>query len=689
MPVRPHPANLLAACIAALGCTPAAAQSVSDAPSPTATLDPVTVSASALALGASDMIQPFSVLADDDLIRARSATLGETLAQEPGVRASNFGPGASRPVIRGLDGPRVRILSDGAEVMDASTVSPDHAVAAEPMLARRIEILRGPLALAYGGGAIGGVVNILDDRIPTEVPLDGFDGSVELRGNTAANEAAGAFGLTAGTGNFAIHAEGLRRDARDLRVGRGWDEGRHIDGSFNQSETGSLGASWIGERGFLGLAYTSQRNEYGLPGHAHGDECHAHDDHLHCDEHDGHDDHDDELDEHDEHHDAPVVDLHSQRWDLRGEVLEPVTGIARIGLRASHTDYRHDEIEDGEIATRFRSKAHDARVELEHEPIAGWRGVIGLQNTRRDFSAIGEEAYVPATLTRRNALFLIEETHLGAWRLEAGLRLEHQRIDARSAAPDRSHHGTSASFGANWSFAPGYSLGASFARAQRLPTAEELYADGAHLATRTIERGNPDLERETAHNLDLTLRKLSGDTTFSLGVFHNRIRDYIYAETLDEHEGTRLIEYAQRDANFTGIEGEVRHRIDSTFAVTAFGDLVRGKLKRSADGSNLPRIPAWRAGLKLDAQRGAWSGDIEWVHVGRQTRVAAYETQTASYNLIHLGVAYSGRYNATPFQVYVQLRNLTDELAFDHSSFIKDDVPLAGRNLVAGVRVTF
>ncbi|MBA4743369.1 MAG: TonB-dependent receptor plug domain-containing protein, partial [Azoarcus sp.] len=236
----------------ALAAAPTFAQQPSGPVAVAPVLDDVTVSSTALGLGAGDMILPYSVLAEDALVHRRAATLGETLARERGVRGSGFAPGASRPVIRGVDGPRVRVLSDGSEVMDASTMSPDHAVALEPMLARRIEILRGPSALAYGGGAVGGVVNVIDARIPTEVPGDGVDGSVELRGNSAANEAAGAFGLTAGSGNFAIHVEGAKRDGRDLRVGRGWSEGRHVEGSFNQTETGSIGASWIGERGFLG-----------------------------------------------------------------------------------------------------------------------------------------------------------------------------------------------------------------------------------------------------------------------------------------------------------------------------------------------------------------------------------------------------------------------------------------------------
>ncbi|THF65115.1 TonB-dependent receptor domain-containing protein [Pseudothauera rhizosphaerae] len=655
----------------------------------TVQLAPVTVSASALAVGSDQMSTPVSVLEGEELVRRRAATLGETLAAEPGIGATHFGAGASRPVIRGMDGARVKVLADGAEIMDASTISPDHAVALEPLLSERIEVLRGPSALAYGGGAIGGVVNVLDNRIPTAIPERGVEGSVELRGSTAAREAAGAFQITAGAGSFAFHAEGLKRDARDYRVGDGWDEGSRVDGSYNQTETGSLGLSWIGERGYLGVAWTRQRNEYGLPGHSHElEDCHTHGDHLHCE---GHDDDDDDHDhDHDhEHGGVPYVDLKSDRWDLRGEYREPFAGFARLRLRASHTDYRHDEIEGDEVATRFRSKASDGRIELEHLPLAGWRGVIGLQGTRRDFSALGEEAYVPQTLTRRHGLFLVEEYRLGDWRFEAGLRHERQRIDVDSAARDRSHHGNSVSVGAVWNFAPQYAAALSLSRAQRLPTAEELYADGLHMATRTLERGNPDLDAETSRNIDLSLKKLAGATTFGVSVFHNRVADFIYAHTLDEHEGLQLIEYAQRDAVFTGVEGQVRQRLNPVFGLTLFGDYVRARLDAGGGDRDLPRIPARRAGLRLDAHWQGWEGEVEVYRVGRQRRVAEFESSTPGYNMVNVGVSYAGRLDSVPWLFYLKASNLTDKLAYNHTSFIKDAAPLMGRSLTAGVKVTF
>lgn len=652
-------------------------------------LDAVTVSASALAVGSDAMSTPVTVLEGDDLIQRRAATLGETLAREPGISATQFGAGASRPIIRGMDGARVKVLADGAEIMDASTISPDHAVAVEPMLSEQIEVLRGPSALAYGGGAIGGVVNVLDRKIPTAIPERGVEGSVELRGNTAAKEAAGAFEVTAGAGNFAIHAEGVKRDARDYRVGDGWAGGSRVDGSYNQTETGSVGVSWIGDRGYLGIAWTRQRNEYGLPGHAHDlEDCHAHGDHLHCGSHDeeeGEDDHD--------HDDAesgvPYVKLDSERWDLRGEYREPFAGFTRLRLRASHTDYQHDEIEDGAVSTRFRNEASDGRVELEHQPVGGLRGVFGLQTSRRDFSALGEEAYVQPTLTRRHGAFLIEEYKTGDWRFEAGLRHEWQQIDVDSAARDRSHRGNSLSLGAVWNFAPQYALGMSLSRAQRLPTAEELYADGLHMATRTIERGNADLKAETSHNIDVSLKKLAGATTFSVSAFHNRVSDFIYANTLDELGGLQLIEYTQRDAIFTGVEGQIRQRLDDMFGLTLFGDYVRARLSSSDGDRDLPRIPAHRIGLRLDAHWQGWEGEIELYRVGRQRQLAEFETSTPGYNMLNIGVSYAAELQGVPYLFYVKANNLTDELAYSHTSFIKDAAPLMGRNLTMGVKLAF
>jgi len=657
----------------------------------------VVVSASALGVVDDDMVTPVTSLGGSELVRTRESTLGETLAHLPGITSSHFGAGASRPVIRGMDGPRVKILSDGAEIQDASTISPDHAVAFEPVLAERVEVLRGPSSLAYGGGAVGGVVNIIDRKIPTAMPENGLEGSAEVRANSAAREKTGAFEFTTAAGsNLALHLEGVKRDADDYRVGKDWSEGRHVLGSYKESETGTVGLSWIGQNGFIGAAFTKERTEYGIPGHNHEFEgCHPHGSHLHCgghEEEEGHD-HDEEGHDHDhehEHGEVPIVKLDSERWDIRGEYRNPVAGIERVRMRASFTDYVHDELEDNVVSTSFRNKGHDARLEAVHAPIAGWRGVFGLQTTRRDFSAVGEEAYVPPTLTKKHAAFLTEEYKLQDWRFEAALRHEWQ--DIKVDAPglhDNDARGTSASVGAVWKFAPEYSLRASLSRSHRLPTAEELYADGVHLATATYEVGNQDLEKETSNNVDLTLRKFAGDTTFSVSAFHNQVDNYIYAHTLDNHEGFQLVEYAQRDATFTGLEGEVRQKLSANYSATLFGDYVRARFDEGDGSRNLPRIPSARIGVKLDGDWNAWHGMVELYRVGKQDKLAEFETETAGYNMLNVGAHYSTRIGGVPTQFYARLNNLTDELAYSHTSFIKNAAPLTGRNLTAGIRVIF
>ncbi len=665
--------------------TPAAAEA-------TPSLPPVTVSASGLQLGASDMTTPATVLEGDELVRRREATLGETLNSEPGITSSHFGAGASRPIIRGMDGPRVKVLSDGAELHDASTISPDHAVVSEPMLATQIEVLRGPSALIYGNGAVGGVVNVLDGKVPTAVPAKGLEGSAELRANTGAREAAGAFSLTGGTGNLAVHVEGVARDAGDYRVGKGWaPEGeatRKVLGSFNRTNTGSVGLSWVGERGYLGAAYTRQAAKYGLPGHNHSFEgCHTHGNQLHCGAHEGEGEDGHDHDHGHGHGEVPVVDLRSERFDIRGELRNPFAGFSALRLRAGVTDYVHDEVEGGAIATTFKNKAYDTRIELQHEPIAGFKGVIGLQTSQRKFSAEGEEAYVQPTVTRRTGLFALEEYRLGDWRFEAALRHDRQTARAETSGIERSHNGTSASLGAVWKFTPGYQVGASFTRASRAPSAEELYARGLHMATSTYERGDASLRSETSQNFDLSLKKTAGDTTFGVSVFRNSINNYIYGRTLDALDGLQLLQYSQADATFTGIEGQVRQRLTRNLGVTLFGDTVRAKI----DGAgNLPRIPASRVGLRFDANWNAWEGQVEWVQVARQSRIAAFETATPGYGMLNVGLAYNGQFSSgTPWQVYLKGTNLTDRLAYAHTSFIKNAAPLMGRNITVGVKVAF
>ncbi|TBV08125.1 TonB-dependent receptor [Stutzerimonas kirkiae] len=642
-------------------------------------LDSSVISASPLSSQRHEMTTPVEVLEGDELMKRRAATIGETLDGLPGVNSSSFGPGVGRPVIRGLDGARVKVLSDGVEVLDASTISPDHAVTIEPLLAERIEVLKGPASLLYGGGAIGGVVNVIDRKVPTRVPEKGYEGEAEIRANSVANEGAGVFGITAGSGNFAVRAEGSKSQANEYDIPS--SAGKQ-EGAYNDTDSFSLGGSFIGERGYIGLAYSEQNKRYGLLAHEHAD-CHAHGaGDWHCGSHDDHD--------HDEEHgEVPYINMEQKRWDLRGDLQDPLPGFEKARLRVGHNQYRHDEIEGDEIGTRFKNDATDARIELTHQPLFGWRGVLGAQTLRRDFETTGEEAYVPPTVTRNHGIFLLEEYSAGAWRYELGLRHEWQNIDAEGARDTR-HDGTSVSAGAVWTFAPEYSLGFSLSRSQRLPTAEELYANGPHAASRTVELGDANLDEETSHNAELTLRKFAGRTTFSFSLFRNQVNDFIYAADTghDVGGGYREIEYRQQDAVLTGVEGEVRFQASEATAFTLFGDHVRGKLRDG--GGDLPRIPADRLGVRLEQRFSpAIDGQLEFYRVQRQDSIASYESETAGYNMLGAGLSYSGSLSQTDYTLYLKGNNLLDEKARNHTSLIKDEVLLPGRNLMVGVRLAF
>lgn len=702
---------LLLSAASLLALTAAQAQ---DAASPASaqivTLKEIFISADPLLRAETDVISNVGVLSGADLERVRRATLGDSLTTLPGVGSDSFGGGASRPVIRGQTAPRVKILSDGAGIFDASDISPDHAIPVEPALLEGVEILRGPSALLYGGGAIGGAVNLIDGKIPTALPARGFEGAAEIGYGTGDESLNGALGLTAGVGPFALRLEISGRDAENYRVplyappgAEEHDHGHNHDhdhdhaaeeeeegfdrvpDSFRKSETVSLGGSWIGSRGHLGAAYTEHRSRYGLPGHSHDYEaCHPHGSSLHCGSHShGGDDHD--HDHEAEGHEGASVDLVSRRVDLRGELTDPFTGFERLRLRGGFTDYEHEELDHGEVATSFSNRGYDLRLEAQHAPIGGLHGVIGAQFAANDFAAEGRESFIPESDTRNGAIFLLEEYKLGDWRFEGALRQEWQETSVLGR-PDAKHSPLSVSLGANWAFAPGYSASLSFGRSQRAPHVQELYARGVHFATNTYEVGTPTLGEETALSFELGLRKTSGPTTFAISGYRYDYDDYIYAQTLDQHEAFRLVRYTARDAEFTGIEAEITQELNHNLSATLFGDYVRAEF---AEGGELPRIPAARLGLRLDGHYGPWSGDVEYVRVFDQNRVADFEEKTSGHNLLSAGIAYDFGVGPAGAQVFLRGTNLLDETALNHASFISRQAPLHGRSVEIGLRARF
>ena len=382
---------------------------------------------------------------------------------------------------------------------------------------------------------------------------------------------------------------------------------------------------------------------------------------------------------------ACPVKLRSNRTDLRAEYLDPFAGIEKIRLRGGLTDYQHQEIEGGEVGTTFKNRGYDLRLEAQHKPVAGWRGVVGMQTstaisarTARKPSCRAARRAPTASSCWRNTSW---PTGASSWaRARTGRRFRPGRRAAQQPV------GHLAVGGSHLELRAGV-FGGIVAVALAAPADRAGALRQGRATTNTYEIGNAGLGRETSHNIDLTLRKHSGATTFSASVFHNRVKNYIYANTLDRYEDFRLIEYTQRDAEFTGVEGELRHQFTPVFSAAVFGDYVRGKLT-GGDG-NLPRIPAARAGLRGNFKWQQWSAGVEYARVFSQKDIAAYENNTPGYNLVNAVVAYRGNYGSTGYEVYLRGTNLLNRLAYNHASFISSVAPLPGRSVLLGMRLTY
>lgn len=662
----------------------------------------VIVTASPDARAESEVYQPVNVVTNEELQVRREATLGETLKNEVGVSSSYFGPGSSRPVIRGLGGDRIRILEEGLGTADASNISPDHAVAAEAATAEQIEIVRGPATLLYGSNALGGVVNVIDDRIPTKLPAASVTGSVDLAFGTVASERLGAVNIGGAIGaNVAWHLDVFDRDTDDYEIpGPPESDFAHddddedeeaeeeftgvLENSSLRSRGGALGASWIGDRGFFGVAVSGLDSNYGVPGHAHG-----HDE--------DHEEHARSLrpleQEHEEGDEEAVrIDLDQRRIDVRGG-YDPEAGPFRtVRVRLGSTDYEHVELEGDEVGTRFTNDGWELRLEGGHRPFGLLNGTVGAQFTSTDFAAVGEEAFVPPVETGSQAVFAFEEIDRGAWDLQFGARYE--RLDHQVSSlelPDRSFDGLSASVGAIWQFAPQWSLASSLARAVRLPTAVELYADGPHAATRSYEMGDPDLDDEVSLGLDLSLRTKGERWRSELTVFNNEFDGYIFeSPTGEEEDELPVFQYMQADARFYGLEAEFHvdllHLEPWHLELDFGGDYVRARLD---GGENLPRIPPMRAfgGLTFRGDRARAGFEVR--HVFEQEETAAFENPTDSYTMINAHAAYRFFVGSSAHELLVRGTNLTDELARSHVSPLKELAPLPGRDVTLAYRLLF
>lgn len=697
-----------------------------------------------------DSALPVQVLSGDELAHRRQGGLGETLAGMPGVHLDNFGGGASRPVIRGQTVPRIEILTDGANLFDVSSVSPDHAITTDPLLLDAIEIQRGPAATRYGGSATNGAINLIDSKVPKLVPLGGLTGATEVRYGTGDEEKTVVGRVTAGIGQFAIHAEGSRRKAKDYEVPDEFGTDTLRD-SFAESTSYAAGASWITAKGYIGAAYTRIESEYGLPGHSHQNGvCHTHGLDLHCEAHGGFDDPFGSPDSH-----TAYIKLRSDRVDVRADYDDLLPGFSHTRLRLSYTDYAHDEIDGDLLFTRYTNEVWDGRFELTHEPVLGFTGTLGVQYTDGTFSGINvddmhvpfpENAYgldgTPDYLAETVGVFLSETRSFGPVDFEIAARkdwrklavsappfrtsltpryealfaswygpdwqqiLEAEAVDSFLARnPTAKHEPFSASLGATWNIGEGYAVALSLSHTERAPSVRELYARGNNLATNSYELGlaadNPILADrgvsaedvlEATDAINLTFRKTGGPLDFEVGLFYQDVEDYVFARLIEtETEGGvphDFLIYTAADARFAGIDGQISYQVMPASRVTVFGDYVDADLKREDD--NLPRIPPGRLGIRYAHGAGPLSGDVEYYHTFAQGKFASYETRTAGYDMLNATLSY--RFDlgdAKAVELYVRGTNLLNELAFAHTSFVKDQSPLRGRSVAIGMRHQF
>ncbi|MFZ7813303.1 zinc piracy TonB-dependent receptor ZnuD [Acinetobacter lwoffii] len=675
---------------------------------PVQTLDTIQVQAHPLVQTAADFAVADHVV-DQKALSERATTIGDALADELGVYSNQYGSGSSRPVIRGQDGPRVKVLQHASETADVSTLSPDHAVTVDPILAKQVEVIRGPSTLLYGAGTVGGLVNVTDQKIPTQMPEDGLEGSVGVRYNSGSDEKLANAGVTAGIGeNFALRIEGSKRKANDYIAPDYFHEHddelekeRRVGNTFAEGQTVNIGGSWIHDRGFVGLSYSNRQDQYGLPGHSHEYHgCVLHGDHFH-----GCPTPDPDAPAHEEHG-GPWVDLKSERYEVRTELEQPFAGVEKLRAHASITDYEHNELEESEVISNFKSKGYDGRLELVHVPVAGWEGVIGTQISQQKINLAasehdhhedgdeddeehhvhGSSVVMPDTKTDKFSLFALEHKQLGDVHVELGARVDHQKVKVDSDQKDYSGTGVSASAAANWEFAPNYKLSVVGSHQQRLPLAQELYADGLHFATNTYELGNPDLDKETSNNLELGLHYEGDKLDYHVHVYHNWFDDYIYGETVAQKGNLRGVQYTQDKARFYGTEAQAGYQINDMYKLSVFGDYVRGKI----EGENAPRVPAGRLGTKVEADfADGWSGLAEYYHVFNQDKIASYEDETQGYNMVNVGLSYANNLaDNNAYRVYFKANNLLDDQVYSHTSFLSN-IPQVGRNFTVGVQYDF
>ena len=613
------------------------------------------------------LMAPAKVLSGDALRDKLGSSLGETLSGELGVSASGFSAATSRPVIRGLDGPRVKILQNGMGSGDLSAMSEDHAIGSSLPSATQIDILRGPASLLYGSGAAGGLVNIINDRIPTQLE-SAPTGESELRYGSVADSTLGSFSAQRSAGDVGLHVDGAYSDAGNYRI-PGYanlstrDELHRLSFSGSRENSLGFGASLVKDWGHIGASLSQLNRDYGIHG----------------------------ADEN------STIAMTQTRVDLDALLKSPLDGFEALRIRVGQNNYSHTEYENGtDPSVRFSHQLLETRWELSHLPWAGWRGKFGLQSEQGHVQATNSDTLIDPTVPRTQsngfALFAVEQRQFGAVTVEAGSRYEHI---ARTPANNirRSFDLGSASIGTQWQFTPAHAVGLTASLSQRAPTAEELYSDGPHHPTSSYDIGDATLKRENAHNLELSLQKNAGQLRWKANLYENRIDNFIYGSISQPGTSGMAFDrrFTQGDATLRGIEAEVIFNPDEPgWQGRLFADGSRGTL----DGQgNLPLQPPVRIGASAGYQQAGWRSSVSVIHASAHDRIASTsisnETVTAGYTLLNADISYRQQYRGADLTWFLLARNLLNEDIRLSTSLLKDYVPQPGRNLMLGVRARF
>lgn len=643
----------------------------------------VIVRASLLRQSVGEVVSPATVLSRSELENRLAATVGEVLDGIPGVANSGFGPGVGQPVIRGHGAGRVRTLQNGIDTFDAAGVSPDHAVTANTFAAESIEILRGPATLAYGSGAIGGVVNTIDELIAE----DAVD-ALQLRAVTGADNGRegrfSALNVRTGNGAWTMALNAAISDADDIEIpgfaeaspDPGEEAEGHLDNSGVDLRSGGVGLTYHSEAGHVGIAVERLETLYGVPGgHAHGGG-------------------------------APEevrIDLEQDRYRVSGEWVAPIEGVDALRYSLVHGDYEHVELEGDEVGTRYDVQGSAIRLSADHAALGRFDGVAGVHLRRRKLEAVGDEAFVPSSETRSAAVFVVEETALSdSATLELGARIERESHDPESGSSE-GFDLYNASVGLRQDVAPGWVAVGSLSHSQRAPTSEELFSNGVHVATNTFEIGSAELDREAANNVDVGLRFAGERLRAEVNAFHTRFDDFIYGASQDcnndgiadrveedfdgncasvvlDDDEPLLQRQAQAGVEYTGAELSLSYRLPlrdgSELVLGGFADHVRA---RFTDGGFVPRIPTDRVGMNAAIEAGWFAAGFSVTRGFAVNDTAALESESDAWNRIDAFANWRLQGDGGPWQLRLRGHNLNDEEIRQHSSFNKDDVPEIGR----------